>query len=158
MGVSLKLELNTSRSCWLFFLLPLSAVSWLSPAMATVVATATADMVDMVIMDMAATDTMDTTARGKPKLLLLLSPLPMPLLDTDTTAMDTGMDTATDTTARGRLMLMPTTAVDTDTAMATAMATVMDMAMDTDTVMAMATMVKKLLAIMMSRVQWRQPC
>merc|ERR1712218_88278 len=89
MGVSLKLELNTSRSCWLFFLLPLSAVSWLSPAMATVVATATADMVDMVIMDMVATDTMDTTAKD------LLSPLPMLPLDTDTDpAMATVMDTA----------------------------------------------------------------
>merc|ERR1712241_1081900 len=103
-------------------------------------------MADMVTMDMAAMDTTDTTARGKLKLLLLLSPPPMPLLDTGTTAMvtdmvmamdtatamDTGTDMATDTTARGRLMLMPTTA----------MATVMDMAMDTDTVMAMATMVK----------------
>merc|ERR1712083_420390 len=97
MGVSLKLELNTSGSCWLFFLLPLSAVSWLSPAMATVVATATADMVDMVIMDMVATDTTDTMARGKLKLLLLLSPLPMPLLDTDTTAMVTDMVMAMDT-------------------------------------------------------------
>merc|ERR1712088_336416 len=111
MGVSLKLELNTSWSCWLFFLLPLSAVSWLSPAMATVVATATVDMVDMVIMDMVATDTMDTTAKDLPSPLLLLRLLPMPLLDTDTTAMvtdmvmamdtatamDTGTDTATDT-------------------------------------------------------------
>merc|ERR1711863_161721 len=95
-------------------------------------------MADMVTMDMVAMDTTDTTARGKLKLLLLLSPLPMPLLDTDITAMvtdmvmamdtatamdtgtDTGTDTATDTTARGRLMLMPTTAVDTDTVMAMA--------------------------------------
>merc|ERR1711863_121930 len=137
MGVSLKLELNTSRSCWLFFLLPLSAVSWLSPAMATVVATATADMVDMVIMDMVATDTMDTTAKDLPSPLPLLRLMPMPPLDTGTTAMvtdmvmamdtatamDTGTDTATDTTARGRLMLMPTTAVDTDMGTATAMAT-----------------------------------
>merc|ERR1712218_33109 len=118
MGVSLKLELNTSRSCWLFFLLPLSAVSWLSPAMATVVATATADMVDMVIMDMVATDTMDTTAKDLPSPLPLLRLMPMPPLDTDT-AMATVMDTAmvdmvtmdmaamdtTDTTARGKLKL-----------------------------------------------------
>merc|ERR1711863_98928 len=115
MGVSLKLELNTSRSCWLFFLLPLSAVSWLSPAMATVVATATVVMVDMVIMDMVATDTMDTTAKDLPSPLPLLRLMLMPPLDTDmdtamdtATAMDTGTDTATDTTARGRLMLMPT--------------------------------------------------
>merc|ERR1712088_1182550 len=130
MGVSLKLELNTSWSCWLFFLLPLSAVSWLSPAMATVVATANVDMVDMVIMDMVATDTMDTTAKDLPSLLPLLRLMPMPLLDTDTTAMVTDMVMAMDT------------ATDMDTGTDTAMATVMDMAMDTDTVMAMATMVK----------------
>merc|ERR1712001_396447 len=117
MGVSLKLELNTSRSCWLFFLLPLSAVSWLSPAMATVVATATADMVDMVIMDMVATDTMDTTAKDLPSPPPLLRLMPMPHLDTATaTVMDTAMadmvtmdmvamDT-TDTTARGKLKLL----------------------------------------------------
>merc|ERR1712062_862331 len=109
MGVSLKLELNTSRSCWLFFLLPLSAVSWLSPAMATVVATATADMVDMVIMDMVATDTMDTTAKDLPSQLPLLRLMPMPPLDTDTEDMVT-MDMAAmdppDTTARGKLKLL----------------------------------------------------
>merc|ERR1712024_321214 len=121
MGVSLKLELNTSGSCWQFFLLPWSAVSWLSPAMATVVATATADMGDMVIMDMVATDTMDTMAKDLPSPLPLLRLMPMPPLDTDTdTAMATVMDTAmadmvtmdmaamdtTDTTARGKLKLL----------------------------------------------------
>merc|ERR1712088_69518 len=138
MGVSLKLELNTSWSCWLFFLLPLSAVSWLSPAMATVMATATADMVDMVIMDMVATDTMDTTAKDLPSPLPLLRLMPMPPLDTDTATVDM---VTMDTTARGKLKLLlllsplPMPLLDTDT-------TVMDMAMDTDTVMAMATMVK----------------
>merc|ERR1712218_274888 len=113
MGVSLKLELNTSRSCWLFFLLPLSAVSWLSPAMATVVATATVDMVDMVIMDMVATDTMDTTAKDLPSPQPLLRLMPMPplamVMDTamaDMVTMDMAAMDTTDTTARGKLKLL----------------------------------------------------
>merc|ERR1711951_136323 len=119
MGVSLKLEPNTSWSCWLFFLLPLLAVSWLSPA------TVTTDMVtamatDMVTAMATATDTTATMARGRLSLPLLLRL--MPSLDMDTTDMatdmatdtDTAMATATDTatamdmatatTARGRLM------------------------------------------------------
>merc|ERR1711951_93143 len=113
MGVSLKLEPNTSWSCWLFFLLPLLAVSWLSPV------TATTDMVTAMATDMAtamatATDTTATMARGRLSLLLLLRLMPSP--DMATTAMDTvtdtamatatdtatAMDMATATTARGR--------------------------------------------------------
>merc|ERR1711953_1115568 len=97
-----------------------------------------------------ATDTMATMARGRLSLLPLLRPPLLLSLATDTTAvvMVTDMDTvtamATDTMAtmaRGRLSLllllrlllspdMATMAVDTVTAMATAMdmATVMDMA------------------------------
>merc|ERR1712203_480887 len=96
-------------SCWLFFLLPLLAVSWLSPAMATVVATATADMVDMVIMDMVATDTMDTTAKDLPSPPPLLRLMPMPALDTamaDMVTMDMAAMDTTDTTARGKLKLL----------------------------------------------------
>merc|ERR1712018_674296 len=162
MGVSLKLEPNTSWNCWLFFLLPLSAASWQSPGMDTV-ATAMVDMATAA----TATVMVDTTMeRGRLSLLLLLSPATA----TDmATAMDTAMDT-TATMARGRLSLLPllrlllspdmaTTAVDTatDTATATArgrllpspdtdtaatatMDTAMDTDMATDTAMATATM------------------
>merc|ERR1711936_1456171 len=104
MGVSLKLEPNTSRSCWLLFLSPLLAASWLSLAMATTaMATATA-MAMATAMDTAtdmatATDTMATMARGRlsllPLLRLLLSP-DMATTAVDTvTAMATAMDMAT---------------------------------------------------------------
>merc|ERR1712018_1077239 len=112
MGVSLKLEPNTSWNCWLFFLLPLSAASWQSPVMDTV---ATA-MVDMATTATAITATvMDTTMeRGRLSLLLLLSQdMATTAMDTATataTDMATAMDTAMDTTAtmaRGRLSLLP---------------------------------------------------
>merc|ERR1712241_1488431 len=83
----------------------------LSPAMAT-----------------TAVDTEDTTARGRLRLPLMLSP------DTDTTAVDMAVmvmdvsmvDMAEDTTARGRLMLRPSPDMDTT-------AVAMDMvATDTD--------------------------
>merc|ERR1712080_685950 len=80
MGVSVKLEPNTSCSCWLFFLLPLSAASWLSPGMATV-ATAVVDMATATDMAMDMATVMDTAMeRGRLSLPLLLS------LDMDTTA------------------------------------------------------------------------
>merc|ERR1719281_1336557 len=69
-------------------------------------------------MDMAM-DTTATTARGRLKLLLLLSPAMVTVTDTAMEAMD--MDTMA-TTARGLLMLLP--AMDT-------MDTVTDMAMAT---------------------------
>merc|ERR1712080_419172 len=111
--------------------------------------------------DMAtATDTMDTTARGRLSLLPLLRPPLLLSLATDTTAvaMVTDMDTvtatamdmatvtatATDTTAttaRGRLM------PSLDMATTATMDTVMDMAMATDvatdTAMDMATTVRE---------------
>merc|ERR1712176_1710811 len=80
----------------------------------------------MGVTDVSMVDTEDTTARGRLRLPLMLSP------DTDTTAVDMAVmvmdvsmvdtvDMAEDTTARGRLMLRPspdmdTTAVDTDMA------------------------------------------
>merc|ERR1712018_426906 len=145
MGVSLKLEPNTSWNCWLFFLLPLSAASWQSPGMDTV---ATA----MVHMATAATATVmvDTTMeRGRLSLLLLLSQdMATTAMDTATatatdtaTAMDTAMDT-TATMARGRLSLLPLlrlmplldmATMAMDTATATDTATAMDAATATDT-------------------------
>merc|ERR1712081_109691 len=97
--------------------------------------------------DMAtATDTMDTTARGRLSLLPLLRLLLSP--DMATTAVDTAMATAMDmatvtatatdttaTTARGRLM------PSLDMATTATMDTVTDMAMAT--AMAMATTVRE---------------
>merc|ERR1711868_252500 len=94
--------------------------------------------------DMAtATDTMDTTARGRLSLLPLLRPPLLLSLATDTTAvamvtdMDTVTATATDTmatTARGRLMpsldMATTATMDTVTDMAMATDVATDMAMD----------------------------
>merc|ERR1711934_853326 len=120
--------------------------------MATVDMAATAMVTGMVataITDMADTDTMATTARGRLRQLLwlLLSQLLLPSLATDTMAdmatvatEDMVMDTAMDmvdmvtmaTTARD--LLMHTTAMeDTEDTEDMVMATVMD------TVMAMAT-------------------
>merc|ERR1712018_1042706 len=139
MGVSLKLEPNTSWNCWLFFLLPLSAASWQSPGMDTV-ATAMVDMATAA----TATVMVDTTMEGgRLSLLLLLSQdMATTAMDMATAtdmamAMDTAMDT-TDTMARGRLSLLPllrlmplldmaTMVMDTDTA------TAMDAATATDT-------------------------
>merc|ERR1712168_685142 len=97
--------------------------------------------------DMAtATDTMDTTARGRLSLLPLLRPPLLLSLATDTTAvamvtdMDTVTATATDTTAttaRGRLMpsqdMATTATMDTVTDMAMATDVATDTAMDTAT-------------------------
>merc|ERR1711884_121730 len=114
----------------------------------------------MVAMDMVAAT--DTTARGL--LMLRLSPLLMPRLDTieDTMEVTAMVDTVVDmaatvaTTARDLLMLRPSLAMVT-----TAMDTVMDMAMvamdtaaATDTAMAMATTDKKL-CVMQFRVQYK---
>merc|ERR1712018_790264 len=143
MGVSLKLEPNTSWNCWLFFLLPLSAASWQSPGMDTV-ATAMVDMATAATATVMADTTME---RGRLSLLLLLSQ------DMATTAMDMAtatdmamaMDTAMDTTAtmaRGRLSLLPLlrlmplldmATMVMDTATATDTATAMDAAAAMDT-------------------------
>merc|ERR1719350_1740097 len=89
--------------------------------------------------DMAMDTTMDTTAttaRGRLRLLLLLSPAMDMVTVTDTAMEATDMDTMA-TTARGLLMLLP--------AMDTMVMDMADMAMDTVTDMAMATTDKFLL-------------
>merc|ERR1712173_393608 len=94
----------------------------LRPTLLLSLAMATTDMVTAMATDMAtATDTMDTTARGRLSLLLLLRLLLSP--DMATTAVDTA--TATDTTAttaKGRLM------PSLDMATTATMGTVTDMA------------------------------
>merc|ERR1712243_140160 len=107
------------------------------PRLLLLLSLAMATMVDMVatamVTDMADTDTMATTARGRLSqlLLLLLSQQLLPSLAMDTMAMADMVTMAI--MARGLLMLMPTTVTEDteDTAM--------------DMVMAMATSARDLL-------------